>query len=265
MSIRSTLALAVIGVLALGQPGLAITIFPGGDEGVGPGDLRPNSESAAAAFDAAASALGTVHVVDLENLSAGAFSSIQLAPGVTATLTNADSSVAGIINTGGSAADGFNTTAGGSAFLRVAPLQDSGITSVTLAFQFEQGIQAGGMYLTGLGMNGGTLTATFDDGTVQQQVEGLAIEGAEFFGFTLPGANIRTIQLTLTNLAGFASERDLFAFDDLRFVSTQPAVATPEPASAGLLLMAIALGAIRMLVKRYGVGLWRANCNPSAA
>jgi len=259
MRIRSTLAIATICVLTMGQPGWAITIFPAGDEGVGPGDLRPNSDAVAAAFDAAAGALGTVRVVDLENLPTGAFSSIQLAPGVTATLTNADSSVSGIIVTGGSAADGFNTTSGGSAFLRVAPLQDAGITSVTLGFQFEQGIQAGGMFLTGLGTNWGTLTATFDDGTLPQEVQGLRVEGAEFFGFTAPGANIRAIELTFTNLAGFAAGRDLFAFDDLRFVTTQQSVATPEPATAGLLLVSAALAALGMLVKRYGTR--RATCN----
>ncbi len=225
-------SVALLASLLGAQVAPATVIFAAGDVGVGPTDPRPNSDAEAASFDAAASALGSLNLVTLEDQPLGYFSSATLAPGVTATFINADPTLAGINNALGSATTGFNTTAGGSQSLTVVPPASSAVTSVTLRFLFDQPIQAGGLYLTGLEGGLGALTAFFDDGT-SVPFEGQATGGAQFFGFTSPGSAFSMIDLVLSNPDGFEQRRDRFAVDDLRFVlAAQP---VPEPSTFVLL------------------------------
>ena len=127
--------------------------FNGSDPGAGPDDPRPNSQQGAAAFDEAAGALGPVNVVNFEDSPEGPFRSLQVAPGIIASLTGTTTE-GGIIN--GCFLDcatavrrGYNITPGGKQYLGVALMFNIG--TATLDFSFETPVQAFGTYIIGLG------------------------------------------------------------------------------------------------------------------
>ncbi len=221
--------LVTLGFLVLGIAATATAQpvrFDGIDAGAAPGSPRPNSDAAAAAFDAAASGLAPLEIIDSEVLALGNFSTLEIAPGVTAILTGTDSS-GGIVADGvgiwGTTILGYNTTAAGQQFIGFAPLFNIGTASLELLF--DEPIQAFGTYVTGLGTANGNLFVEFDDGSMQSlPVAGAPSGGVLFFGFTDAGAAIVRVVLELSNVFG---SRDIFGVDDLRFVSAN----TPPVAS----------------------------------
>lgn len=216
------LALATCAALTGLDPASAQLVrYDGVDAGAGPGDARPNSDGAAASFDTAASALGPIQGVDFESLALGNFVSQPIAPGITATLDGTDVD-GGIVADGvgiwGTPILGYNTTGGGAQFLGVEPIFEIGTAS--LAFDFDDPVQAFGAYITGLGTANGDLLVEFDDGSAQSlPVTGSGAGGVLFFGFTSTGAEIVCVTLALTNVIG---TRDIFGVDDLRVVPSDP-------------------------------------------
>ncbi|MGD2182965.1 PEP-CTERM sorting domain-containing protein [Lusitaniella coriacea] len=254
---KPLISVAGVALLAIGigtQPAsAAILTFTGQDVGATPADPRPNSDVAAANFDTAAGVLGAVNVIDFEDAPLGNFAALNIAPGVTATLTGTDTE-GGIVTTptlfGGTTPNtlGYNTTSGGEKFLGVVPVHDIGTMSVD--FSFAEPIQAFGSYLTGLGTANGDLNVLFDDGTSQMlSVVGDSSGGSLFFGFTDAGKSIASVSLRLTSVMG---SRDIFAIDDVRFVAaSSPSSSVPEPSSMlGILGIGTAVAALAL--KRKG-------------
>jgi hypothetical protein len=228
MLVHRIIVLSVLFLVLFGVSGVnaAVITFTGIDPGAGPGDTHPNADAAAANFDAAVGGLGTLNVITFEGLPIGNFSSRQLEPGVTATLTGTASDAnAGITNVLGDSTLGFNTTLGGTNHLRFVP---TGTTSTAIArFDFTLPIDAFGMYLTGLGTASGNLHTTFFDGSSQDlAVTGSSSGGVKFFGFTDVGKKISIVSLELRGISG---SRDIFGIDDLR------SVMVPEPSTLVLL------------------------------
>ncbi len=85
MNKKLILAMCAVAALVVASAVDADVIYTGVDNGVGPGGARPNSDTAAAAFDAAAGSLGTVALIDFESLTVQYFTNLVIAPGVTAT------------------------------------------------------------------------------------------------------------------------------------------------------------------------------------
>jgi hypothetical protein len=218
-------------LLCAGVASAGIVVYEGKDAGVGPGNPRPNSDVAAAAFDAAAGALGTVNVIDFEGLTTGQFTSKSIFPGVTASQFGYD---AAYLN-GGISQDtsdstptvlGYNTTVGGDTHWRFAP--EVNIGSASAVYDFDTPIQAFGLYLTGLEPDiSGDLFIEFSNGAVQAlPVTGSLGGGVQFYGFTDVTKSINSVTMALEGVIG---SRELYGMDDVRFVSI------PEPASIGLL------------------------------
>lgn len=243
-------------LVALGASGPVranIVMFGGSDPGAGPSDPRPNSNLAAAQFDAAAALLGPLGLITFEGLplnqpaSDGVPTTIGL--GVTVTTNGTDHHPPtgfsyGISNAPNDAINGYNTTVGGSQHFAFVPVLNVG--TATLNFSFSTPTQFFGGYLTGLGTAGGTLHMQFNDGTSHDvQFTGSANGGVQFFGFTDAGAHITSIAMQFQNITG--PTRDLVGFDDLRFTT----VITPEPASVAL--MAIGLCGAYFAFRRLGV------------
>jgi hypothetical protein len=213
--------------LVTGTGHATLTTYYGIDAGVAAGGARPTSDATAATFDAAAGALNPINIIDFESAPHGYFTSLTVAPGVDATLAGNDSSgAAGIsINTDSPDATnivGYNTTAGGTQFLRVTPIFDVGTASAS--FNFSNPVQAFGSYLTGLGTANGNLHILFFDGSSQDiNVSGDSSGGVLFFGFTDPGALISQVDLQLQGVTD--GSRDIFGIDDVRYVASS----VPEP------------------------------------
>jgi hypothetical protein len=233
-------AIALSVTLAIGIAGTAhaaIMTFSGADNGAAACHPPPcvNSDAAAASFDAAA---GPVGLITFEGLPLGSFGTLTVAPGVTVTLTGADVG-SGIQNTNQGVL-GFNTTLGGTEWLRMVPPFNS--AGETATFSFASPVDAFGGYLTGTQVGfPGPITVTFNDGSSQSLsvTKNNNTGGALFFGFTDPGAKIVSISL---NTGATGSTRDVWGIDDVRFA----AAPAPEPASLGLLIIAlIGLGATR--------------------
>ena len=240
---KTTCLLGVTLILVAPASAAPIYTFAGSDPGAAATDPRPQSDAAAANFDAAAAALGAVSLVTFEDLRTGQFNSRTVAPGVTAVQTDYDTSLGGILGAGSSyvsAVLGYNTTPGGEKFLSFVPQVDIG--SAQLDFVFATPVQAWGAYLVGLESNiAGSVAVQFTDGTdysypLSESVGG----GPQFFGLVAPGRSIAKISLAET---GISVTRDIYGVDDMRYV------AVPEPGSLLLLVM----GASLLL----GRGWWR--------
>ena len=149
-------------------PALAITIYSGNDPGAGPSSPRPNTDSAAAAFTSAAAALGPVSLITFESLPVGQFSSMVVSPGVTASQTNYDTSLGGIVMNGYAsptgAPTGYNITPAGTKFLGFVP--QNGIGTARLDFVFSTPVQSWAAYVVGLDPTiNGSVAVQFTDGT----------------------------------------------------------------------------------------------------
>lgn len=230
-----TIAASLILCLCITSAGYGVTIYQDFDPGAGPTDPRPNSNAAAAAFDAAAGALGPINLINFEGLSIGYFPSRTIAPGVVAQLISTTTTgSSGIVGGLGDSIIGYNTTTPGIRYLRVSPAGgNSGVR-----FIFAEPIYAFGAYITGLGTANGNLTAQFDDGSpVVLPIVGEDDGGVQFFGFTNLAAPISSVFL---RFQGSAS--DVFSVDDLRFVTV------PEPSTwllAGLGIACLAANRLR--------------------
>jgi len=211
---------ATLGLIAASVNAAPIT-FNGIDVAANSTDPRPNSSSSAASFDAAAGALGTVHIIDFESAPLGNFVTLAVAPGVTL------SSNQEIRNTPQGTPDGlygYNTTAGGSRFLS--------LFGGNITFNFSTPIQAFGSYLSGVQLTGETIT--FSDGSSQTLAIPNPPTGVEFFGFTDVNQSIASVTVNVQ----IGSTGDIMGIDDVRFVTV------PEPASlsfVGLGFCAVAL------------------------
>ncbi len=219
------------------QGSAALILFEGSDAGAGPSDVRPDSDLAASGFDMAAGLLGPVSLIDLESAPLGDFASLEISPGVNLTLSG--TAPEGGIRTAatyfsGSRQVGYNTTFEGEQFLGVVPI--FAIQTATLGFQFDDPIQAFGMYVTGLGTANGDLFAVFDDGTSQEiSITGALSGGVQFFGFTDAGKSIVEVSFELRNVS---FSRDVFAVDDIQFVQAAPEPSTLLLLGTGLLAAA---------------------------
>jgi hypothetical protein len=234
MTKKLILAICAVAALVLASAVDADVIYTGVDNGVGPGGARPNSDTAAAAFDADAGSIGTMELIDFESLTVQYFTNLEIAPGVTATMVGTidDAAEGGITNdTQLPTILGYNTTAGGENYLRFVPEFDVG--TATLTITFDTPVQAWGAYLTGLETDiAGDLYIVYDDGSVvEHAIAGTANGGVQFFGFTDSGMLISQIVLEERNIS---STRDIWGLDDMRYTPI------PEPAS---MLMLGALGA----------------------
>ncbi len=214
---KVSLAIAGTTFLVLGTganpAAAAIITFNGSDLGAGLSQPQANL-TAADDFDAAASAVGITNLINFETVVLGAFSSLSVAPGVTATLINNDK---GGISSEQTITYGYNTTIGGSQFLQVRPT--FGISTASLNFDFTEPIQGFGTYITGLGTAAGNLKVIFNNDTTQQLVvTGNPFGGSQFWGFIAPETLIRNISLSLSGITSLS--RDIFGLDDIRYLST---------------------------------------------
>lgn len=217
--ICATLVVALAGTARSGT----IATFSGADPGAGVGASHPGSDAAASSFLAASS----TSLITLESAPSGNFTTLNIASGVTATLAGTDAT-SGILNDNSNSALGFNTTPGGTQFLRIVP-STTGDASVT--FSFANPISAFGFYLTGAESTiNGALSLRFNDGTSQNlTISKNATAGVQFFGFTDLGATFTSI--TLVETGPFTSSRDIIGIDDIRFGGVLQPAAVPEPTS----------------------------------
>jgi hypothetical protein len=213
------------------------SVFLNGDPGAIPTGPRPNSDAMAARFDAVAGIIGTLHVIDFENLPIGNFTSLTVAPGVTVTLSGTDIDADAGIASDDDTILGYNTTPGGNKHLRVVPTLKS--PTVSACFSFDSPIQVFGAYLTGVGTANGNLHVVFNDGSQQDLiVPGYTDGGVQFHGFISAGSSISSVTMEMRDLTG--DSRDIFGIDDVRFVLT------PEPAT----LLLLSLGSLLLRKKK---------------
>lgn len=233
----ATLMVAGAGLLSAQN----VVFFSGLDAGARAGDARPNADAAAAAFDAAAAQLGdsVLHLLDFETVRLGDFLS----------LSPADVGVAGlaILPAGESSGadtsitdqtvpveEGYNTTAGGSRFLKIEENQPGpGVEPpVGIIFKFATPVVAFGTYLTEADPNvAGTISALFDDGQEQSiTLDGSPGGGVQFWGFAALESEARISRVTILASPELGVETDAIGIDDVRWVQI------PEPGLTVLLL-----------------------------
>lgn len=222
----------LLGVLA-SLPGLevraGVVVHLGADPGAGPGQSAPNSATAAAAF--AAEVGGTTSLIDFESAPIGNFSTLNLASGVTATLSGTDTAsppgfTYGVTTDHPDVRLGYGTTPGGSRFVRVTPTL--GAASASLAFHFTTPVDAIGLTITGLGTASGPLYAVFGTGAGEEHaINGSDAGGRLFFGLTGLTAGLTDFTLELRGVGD--TSRDVFGVDDVQYHPQVIATAVPEP------------------------------------
>jgi hypothetical protein len=212
----------------------------GSDAGAGPGVAAPNSAAAEASFT---SAVGTTQLIDFEQAPLGDFSTLDLGSGVSATLAGTDTTPPpgfryGISDDNPNAAWGYNTTPGGSRFVRLTP--ELGVPVASLSLRFERAVDAVALTITGLGLSSGPLFAVFGPGPDDERlIDGSSQGGRVFFGLSGLDAGITELRLELRTVGG--TSRDALAVDDLRFHERVASAAVPEPATIGLAALGLAV------------------------
>jgi hypothetical protein len=213
----------------------ADVIFSGSDPGAGPTDPRPNSNAAAAAYDAAAPG----SIITFESTALGAFTNLTIATGVTMNGSDASGDPQTVVNAPvGTPADvyGYNTTAGGSKFVS--------LLGGSLTFSFATPIDAFGAYLSGVQLAGETIT--FSDGSS----ESIGIPnpgiggGVDFLGFTDFGKSISSVEINVQTSSG----GDIVGVDDVRYQTAS--TSTPEPGSVALLATIFVAIAVCLRMRR---------------
>jgi hypothetical protein len=240
--------LSLIGLLAvLGSSAHAQVVYGGADLNAGPGDAHPNSATAAAAFDTAAGALGTLNVITFEDAALGSFTSLAAAPGVTLTGASYLGNPHYVNNVPNFPVaprlDGFNMTPGGANYVE--------IIGGTATFTFADPIQAFGLYVTGVQVAFFQDTISFDNGSAQTinvptQFPSNSSNGSlSFVGFTDIGKSITKVVITASNNFG----ADAIGIDDVRFVLSPRATDVPEPGSLAM-LAGVGVSAAGLVIRR---------------
>jgi hypothetical protein len=218
-------ATIVLGVSTYVNPVQAAT-FSGSDPGAT--TVGGNSLAAANSFDAAASLLGALQILDFETFPK---------PGVTVSSNDPFDGVQ--TNPGINQLLGGNTTVGGDQYWDT-------ITSATTTFSFATPVQAFGAYITGLGTQSGQALLQYNDGTLQSvnlsTLIGSPRGGVGFFGFTASRKSISSVLFASATGSG----NDFYGIDDVRYVS---ASAEPIPTPA-LLPGLVGLGVAALRKKR---------------
>ena len=231
-------ALLAVGLTAM-QASASIITFTGEDLNAQPGGPFPNSNAAAASFDSAAGLIGPENIINFESAPLGSFSSLNAAPGVTITGSDAQGDNQQILNAPNPAfppLDGYNTTPGGSQFLEMK--------GGSVTFTFASPVQFFGAYFSGVQTSFFQDTVQFSDGSSESiNVPGTGTSSSEgaaaFVGFTDAGASISSITIN-TGTNGF----DFIGVDDVRYGAA--ASTAPEPASIVIAFAGLAaLAAIR--------------------
>jgi hypothetical protein len=179
----------------------AATITQAGDPGVSQGGATPNSNAAAAAFDAAntPSFIETFEDVDADGFTFSA-----------GTITNAPLGAGGAVW-------GFNTTPGGQYVLE--------LVGQASTFTFTNAVSAFGFYLSGVQLS--NLTVNFVDGGAQSISINNYGDGVQFFGASGFSSAVSGFSIGNTN--------DVIGVDDLRFTAANTAV--PEPGVWALMIV----------------------------
>jgi hypothetical protein len=196
--------------------------------------VRTNSDAAAAAFAAAASAFGPISTITFESAPLGSFSNLVVAPGVAidgSDLNNNPQTIRDTTNFPSyPSVDGSNTTLGGSVFVEVFGGQ--------LNFSFAQPVQSFGLYLTGVQTVFFGDSIAFSDGTFQFiTIPGVGtasnVGETVFIGFTDIGKSIPGFSV----IAGFnGTGQDAIGVDDVSFQLAP----VPEPST--FVMSSIVLG-----------------------
>jgi hypothetical protein len=228
-----TLIASAMAIVLCAAPAGALTIYSDADWGVGPSDPCPNSDAQEAAWNAAASAYGTVHLIDFENQALGAFSLRSLGANATVSSFNTDPDGGGVSSTlYAPVATGFNTTPGGANFLRFVPCYD--VATSQVVFSFDKPVHAFGVYLSGMGTAAENLHVLFSSGAVNGlHLGGDTTGGVQYLGFVFGNRPVSSVTFQFDDVA---HPRDIIGIDDVAFVA-------PEPATA--LLFAIGALALR--------------------
>ena len=221
--------MACVGLgLMAGQAPAGVVTYIGTDLGAGPGSPIPNSDAAAANFNAAAAALGSVSLITFESAPLGSFSNLTVAPGVSINGTDVNDNNQTIRNTSNSPSipslDGFNTTPGGSYFVEMM--------GGNLVFTFAQPTQFFGVFLTGVQTVFFADSITFNDGTNQTILvpgsgTSSSVGEVAFIGFTDAGKSITSVTINAGVPGNPNAGFDDIGADDVSFQSV------PEP--SGLL------------------------------
>jgi hypothetical protein len=231
-------------------------VYRGIDPGMGPGQSAPNTVAAQTAFR---TAIGASPLIDFEAAPLGHFTSQELLPGVTLTLSNTDSTPPpgfhyGIANDNQGPLLGYNTSPGGSQFLRVSPLLDVG--TVTLQFDFAQPIEAFGFTITGLGVHSGPLYVSYGAGAGgEETIGGDPDGGILFFGISGLSTPATRVSLQLREVSG--DSRDIFGLDDFRFKAFSgpggggdPPTTAIVPETSTIVLAGLGLPALAAVVRQ---------------
>jgi len=231
--------LPLAAMAALSANGLALVIT-GTDPDTGPGDPRPNSDAAAAAFDTLAGDINPIGVITFENSALGTFNTITPKPGVKVTnLSGIDTA----IDATPTPDLGYNTTPFGRKYLRFWQSGNNLVEQVD--FEFDMAISAFGAYFTGAQENfPGIFTVAWVDQNgnngsfvldkpAPNPNDGTA--ATEFAGFVDPNLAVTKVSIIMTR-ADLNGGRDLIGIDDVRYT----ACAVPEPGTMAALGLGVA-------------------------
>ena len=237
MSSRRLFGVALVSLLgfSVGTAHAAV-IYSGVDIGGGVSGPRTNSDAAHATWAAAAGPSDALE--DFEAIALGSSSPLSLSGGITlSTLGTIASGNLNIVASDGDPQIGYNTTAGGTNFFRLAP-EFGGVATMTLTF--DDPVLAFGVYITGVQSGfGGTVVYIGADSFNLPDTQGApGLAGVQFFGFT-SAVPIGSISFVTTANPGVG--RDIMGFDDLELVRAT----APAPPVGVLLLVGLAAAAAR--------------------
>src|SRR5208283_1273533 len=219
INLRLPLLACATALLLAGWAFAGVVTYSGFDDGSGSISTNPNSDAAAASFDAAT---GHLPIITFESSPLGPFSSLTVASGVTLTGADINGGDQNIINSPVCvpALCGYNTTSGGSQWLS--------LLGGSATFSFATPISAFGAYFTGVQVTG--IDLLFNDGA--SQFVPIPVDfnngGTAFVGFTDLGASIVSVEVN----AQTTNYGDIIGVDDVRYGSSST---TPEPGSLVLL------------------------------